>query len=339
MDRLVGRFWESQRPGSRALRIALGPASWVYGIVVAARNAAYDSGTLAVHSLGLPTVSVGNLTVGGTGKTPVAAWFAGRVAESGGRAAILLRGYGGDEALVHRAIAPGALVLTGRNRVRTAQEARSAGATAIVLDDGFQHRRVHRDADVVILSADRHRQVRLLPAGPWREPLAALGRATHIIVTRKSTSPLRAREVLGFVAQIAPGARTAIVHLAADRLVRWGGSDVLPLERLGGAVVLAISGIGDPRAFEGQVRAAAARVASRTFGDHHAYTVADADRLAHDAAGADYVVCTLKDAVKLGPLWPPGAPPLWYLSQRVNIESGAEALEGVVRSLTRSASL
>lgn len=339
VERLAERLWESGHPVVRLCRLALWPLSLVYGMVIAARNAAYNRGLLASRSLGLPTVSVGNITVGGTGKTPMAAWFARRVAEQGGCPAILLRGYGGDEAEVHRRTAPGAKVYAGANRSRSATEARAAGATALVLDDGFQHRGVRRDADVVIVSADRHRRVRLLPAGPWREPLAALRRATHVVVTRKGTSPLRAREVLGYVTALAPDVQTAIVHLAADRVVPWRGGPSLPVERLAGATVLAISGIGDPQAFLSQLRATSARVVARTFGDHHTFAAADAWRLAREAQDAQYVVCTLKDAVKLGPLWPPSAPPLWYLSQHVSIESGAEALESIVRSLARPVDL
>lgn len=102
---------------------------------------------------------------------------------------------------------------------------------------------------------------------------------------------------------------------------------------MAGTTVLAISAIGDPRAFEGQLRETGARVATRTFGDHHEFSPADVRRLANDATGADVTICTLKDAVKLGPMWPPSAPPLWYLSQTVRVELGAEALEGLARSL------
>ena len=211
------------------------------------------------------------------------------------------------------------------------------GSLHLPLPSEFQHRRVKRDADVVIISADRHRQTRLLPAGPWREPFASLRRATHIIVTRKRTTPLPAREVLGYATRMAPNAECAIVHLAADRLVRSDGQGTESLERLAGRTVLAICGIGDPRSFEAQLRELGSRVALRAHRDHHAYTAAETAAYASDARGADYVVCTLKDAVKLTPFWPSTAPPLWYLSQRVSIELGAESLEGLARRLARSA--
>ncbi|MDA1081349.1 MAG: tetraacyldisaccharide 4'-kinase [Gemmatimonadetes bacterium] len=332
-ERMVERRWESTSVGARTLRAALKPASWAYGGVMALRNRAYDSGLFRTHSLGVPTVSVGNLTVGGTGKTPVASWLAERISAHGGSPAILLRGYGRDEILVHRLLTPHAIVEPGADRVASAQRARAAGATAVVLDDGFQHRRVRRDADVVLISADRHREIRLLPAGPWREPFESLSRATHVVVTRKRATPVHAREVLGHAGLVAPAAELSIVNLAPEALVRWGSSERAPVDSMAGMAVLAVSGIGDHRSFESQLRASSARVVSRAFGDHHEYSSREVAQLAHDAAGATYTVCTLKDAVKLGPLWPPSAPPLWYLSQRVHIEVGGESLESLARRL------
>jgi tetraacyldisaccharide 4'-kinase len=137
---------------------------------------------------------------------------------------------------------------------------------------------------------------------------------------------------------MAPQAACAIAHLEPDALMRWGGAGREELGALAGRVVLAVAAIGDPRAFEAQLRAASARVALRAFSDHHAFSAADASVLAREAEGADFAVCTLKDAVKLAPLWPPSAPPLWYLSQRVSMEFGAEALENLAQRLARPAS-
>jgi tetraacyldisaccharide 4'-kinase len=244
-----------------------------------------------------------------------------------------MRGYGADEALVHRRLVPDAMVITGKDRVRSAAEARTRGATAIILDDGFQHRRAARDADVVLMSADRHRNARLLPSGPWREPITGLRRATHVIVTRKRTALLHAREVEAFARRVAPHVQTAIVHLEPEALIRWDGGGRLPVSALAGSTVLAVCAVADPRSFEAQVRDAGARVAMRVFRDHHEFSRGEIDRLAAEAPGATYVVCTLKDAVKLGPNWPPSAPPIWYLSQHVTVEQGAASLQGLARSL------
>jgi tetraacyldisaccharide 4'-kinase len=136
---------------------------------------------------------------------------------------------------------------------------------------------------------------------------------------------------------MAPKAEAAIIHLAADAIVQWGMARREPLEALAGATILAIAGIGDPRAFEAQLRATSARIAMRAFRDHYPFGPGDAARLAREAEGTNYAVCTLKDAVKLAPFWPPSAPPLWYLSQRVSIELGAEALHALARRLARPA--
>jgi tetraacyldisaccharide 4'-kinase len=329
----IDRVWESAAIDARLARAALIPPSYVYAVLVAARNAAYDHGWLQAHPLALPSISVGNLTVGGTGKTPVSAFIAARLAELGAKPAIVMRGYGGDEPLVHARLNPGIPVVVTADRVRGTADARANGRTVVVLDDAFQHRRAKRDADLVLLSADRAGPVRALPAGPWREPLTSLKRATMIVVTRKTASILRARDLLSQARTFAPQAAAAVVHLAADRLVGCLSGELLDLGAVSGKTVLAIAAIGDPRAFSTQLSGAGARVTLAAERDHYAYSGADAAALASQAARADFVICTLKDAVKLMPLWPREAPPLWYLSQRVVVESGAVELDAILATL------
>lgn len=333
-DFSLDRFWDSPDAAARLVRAALTPASWLYGAAVAARNAGYDRGWFESAALGLPTIAVGNLTVGGTGKTPVAAWLVERAIAHGARPAVLLRGYGGDEVEVHRTLNPGVLVVPDANRVRGARAALAAGVTGFVLDDAFQHRRVRRDADLVLLSADRHGAVRLLPAGRWREPILSLRRATHVVVTRKRASAVHALEVAAFVRQVAPEADTVQVLLSPDSLVKWGTGERKPLGDIAGADVVAVSGIADPAGFERQLREAGARITPRRFRDHHAFSPSDVARLARAADASGSLVCTLKDAVKLGPLWPPSAPPIWYLSLRVRVEQGAAVLDDLARRLS-----
>jgi tetraacyldisaccharide 4'-kinase len=332
-DRVAHLVWESASLGARVAREALRPASWVYGGVVAARNAAYDHGWFRSHALAVPAVSVGNLTVGGTGKTPVSAYIAARLADRGMHPAIVMRGYGNDEALVHARLNPGIPVVIAADRVRGAFESRLAGRDVVVLDDGFQHRRARRDADIVLLSADLAGPVRPLPAGPWREPLTSLARATLIVVTRKSASAVRARELLLHARRFAPQAGVALIHLAADRVVEWASGEARELAVLRGRRVIAAAAIGDPRAFAGQLVEAGAQVELSAERDHHAYSAGDATALARRAEQGGVVVCTLKDAVKLGPIWPRAAPPLWYLSQRVVVESGAADLDAVLATI------
>ncbi len=335
MRHAITRAWDADGAGAALLA----PLSWLFGFGVAARNAAYDRGFLRSHALGLPAVSIGNLSVGGTGKTPVAAWVARWFSERGIRPAILLRGYGDDEPLVHAELAPGAIVVADADRVAGATRAKAQGAHVLVLDDAFQHRRAHRDVDVVIVAAEQGRARRLLPAGPLRERRSALARAHALVVTRKSAS----REDAEAVARAwAPPSRdgafpTAVVHLAPRSLLRVATSAPAgerPLAELQGERVVAVSAIGDPTAFEAQLRAVGAEVEPARFPDHHAFTDDDVARLARRAEGSDGVVCTLKDAVKLRSRWPAFAPPFWYLSQAVTWERGEAILTDLLSRLT-----
>jgi tetraacyldisaccharide 4'-kinase len=157
-----------------------------------------------------------------------------------------------------------------------------------------------------------------------------------VIVTRKAASAARAREVLNRIREAAPRVPTAIVHLAADALRRVDTSESRPLAALRGCRVLAVAAIGDPAAFGAQLADEGAVVTLRAFADHHAFTQAETDALATEALAADLAVCTLKDAVKLGNLWPAHRVPLWYVSQRVVPEAGEEALERLLDGLLSS---
>jgi tetraacyldisaccharide 4'-kinase len=260
----------------------------------------------------------------------MAAWAAGELRRRGAAPAIVLRGYGDDEPDVHARLNPDLPVIVAPDRVRGVREARERGADVAVLDDAFQHRRIGRIADWVLISADRWMdRRRLLPAGPWREPLNAVARATAVIVTRKAASAAEAAELAGKVRTAAGAIPLATAHLALDDLRDAAGGGRRPLASLRGAKVFLVSGIGDPAALRRQLEAEGAFVRSRTYPDHHAFGDAELGELAR-AAGDDVVVCTLKDAVKVGPRWPRGAPTIWYVSQRVVIEDGAD---GLARSL------
>jgi tetraacyldisaccharide 4'-kinase len=322
-------MWESDAVGARLVRAALTPAELLFGAVTSIRSSLYSSGILASHATPIPAISIGNLTVGGTGKTPVAAYVARRLRDAGASPAIVLRGYGDDEPVVHRTLNPDVPVVVSPDRLAGIASAQRQGCDVAVLDDAFQHRRVRRVADVVIVSADGWQaRSHLLPAGPWRERLSAARRATLAIVTRKAASGVEAQSVADAVAK-AGRISTAIVHLDADdlRQLRSGARD--SITNLRGQSVLVIAGIGNPAAFAAQVAARGARVDTATFGDHHAYSAIDASTLAERANRYDRVVCTLKDCVKLAPLWP-GSTPLWYVSQRVSVERGGDELEAVL---------
>lgn len=337
MSHAIERIWAADGPAAWALT----PLSWMYRATMAARNAAYDLGVLRSISLGAPTVSIGNLSVGGTGKTPLAAWVAGQLQMQGLRPAVLLRGYGADEPLVHARLNPRIPVVANPDRVAGAVAARAQGANAFVLDDAFQHRRVRRSLDIVLVAAEQWRSRRVLPAGPLREGVGALRRAHVIVVTRKSASRTEALAAAAEWTGFAGSPPSVIVSLLPGELRSALADDAAaPLDSaaLDGHSVLAISAIGAPATFEAQLAALGARVEGVAFADHHPYSDADVTNLAARATTVDYVVCTLKDAVKLGPRWPRQAQRLWYLSQAVVLEDGARHLEDALRRLTTAGS-
>lgn len=331
---LPGSLWYGRSAGARLARLALAPLELGYRALTSVRNSLYDRGILPSHASGVPAISVGNLTVGGTGKTPLAAWLAHRLTALGARPAIVMRGYGDDEPEVHRRLNPGVPVIVSADRVAGIARAEGLGADCAVLDDAFQHRRAGRVADVVLVSADRWTgTTRLLPAGPWRESPRALRRASVVLVTRKAVSVDEARDVAGRLSRAAPAVPFAIARLELGDLRRAADGQPQPLLELAGRKALAIAGVGDPEAFVRQLADAGAMVRFSLFPDHHDYSAAEAAQLAALAEAGELVVCTLKDAVKLARHWPREGPPLWYVSQRVVVEEGAPVVESLLRAL------
>jgi tetraacyldisaccharide 4'-kinase len=325
---LLERLWYGDSLGARLGRAALWPAEKGYEAAVRVRGALYDRGLLASLTAPVPVLAVGNVSVGGTGKTPIAAWAVARLRERGANPAVVLRGYGGDEPMVHELLNPGTTVVCDADRLRGARTASAAGADCVVLDDAFQHRRLARTADWVLVSAERFaRTSQVLPAGPLREPPAALCRADIAIVTRKSASSALAVSVAERIAS-ERHVDVAIMHLAPSALVDARDRTSRTLDILRDARVVVAAAIAEPDAFFAQVRDLGARdFCAISFRDHHAFRAADVTQLLRAADSADAVVCTLKDAVKLAPQWPAGAVPLWYVSQRAEVERGAQLLD------------
>ncbi|HKI96766.1 MAG TPA: tetraacyldisaccharide 4'-kinase [Gemmatimonadales bacterium] len=307
MRGLMPRLWAARGGAARAARLALAPAATAYGAVVTARRRAYAAGWLATRALPLPSVAVGNLAVGGAGKTPLAGWIARRFLTHGLTPGILLRGYGADEGHVHRAAVPEAIVVEDPDRRRGARHAGAAGADVLVLDDAFQRLDVRRDLDLVLLAAESLAAPRrLLPAGPWREPRAALRHADFVIVTRKAVPASEAARVADSVAADTD-APVAIAHLALGTFTGLHSGRVLAPTALAGARVLAAAGIADPDGFATQLTALGAHVTVLRRPDHHRWTAADVEVLLHVRQKLDYVVVTAKDAAKLRRVWPAAA--------------------------------
>jgi len=330
----IERIWKGKGRGPKIARTALSPLELIYRGAMAVRGKLYDRGILPSYDVSVPVLSVGNLTVGGTGKTPTAAWFAHELERRGAIPAVVLRGYGADEPLVHERLNPTIPVLKSADRLRGMREAIALGADAIVLDDAYQHRRARRDANVLLVSADGWTgNVRLLPAGPWREPLTAARRASLIIVTRKVATAAQVEAVRSALGKAAPSVPLAQAHLVPADLRSTYTGERLPLKTLAGADVMAIAAIAHPEAFFKQLAEQGAVVRPRGFPDHHSFSRKEVRALASSVEGSDFVVCTLKDAVKLERLWPAEAGSLWYVSQRFRIDRGERQISKMLDDL------
>jgi len=347
---------------ARAWLAFLGPASHVYDGLVLLRTALFASGLAGVRRLPVPVVSVGNLVVGGSGKTPFVEMLARRLHERGHRVGIILRGYRGgstkpmiisdgqrllceppmaaDEAYLLGRHLPGIAVLSGVDRYRVGQVAlEQLGCEIIVLDDGFQHLRLHRDLDIVLVDgANPFGYGRLLPAGLLRERPEALGRADLLVVTHADTGG----DLDAIRQDLRRYAPTAPVIAAAHRPLGLIGPDgeALPLCRLEGEHLVAFSGIGNPGRFEATlVRLGAHVLAHHIFPDHYAYSPADLEALsgASRVAGASMMVTTEKDMTKLTRLnLRDKLMPLFALSIALELVEGAATLDGMLDGVLRS---
>jgi tetraacyldisaccharide 4'-kinase len=173
----------------------------------------------------------------------------------------------------------------------------------------------------------------LLPAGPWREPLKSARRANLVIITRKTAEQSTVDDVRRALARAAPQVPIAVVHLQPADLRSTATGQALPLQAIEGAELTAISAIAHPEAFFKQLTRLGAIVRPASFPDHHAFTRHEASELARQSSTSDFVVCTLKDAVKLESLWPADAGSLWYVSQRLRVEDGKEHLDRLIDEL------
>lgn len=317
--RVEGAFWsEEGSTGARALDRLLELAAMGFELGVRLRNRAFEAGVLQVHRVACPVVCVGNLTVGGSGKTPVVAALASGLAVRGESVAVLSRGYGGardgasrlieqpepavhgDEPAMLAALLPQCRVVVGPDRVQSARLAIAAGATVVLLDDGFQHRRLARDVDVVVADGSRgFGNGFLLPRGPLREPPSALRRA-HLVLVKDEPGPFLELIRHG-IRDLAEGVPVHEFRLVSRSLVRAGGERE-SVTGLAGRAVALMSGIGNPAGFERTLRDAGVRVVARVdFPDHHHYQPADLRRAEDVArrAGAGCIVTTAKDFTKL----------------------------------------
>lgn len=311
----------------KSAAIVLPPVSALYGAAIKLRLAAYRRGLLNATRLNAPVISVGNLTVGGTGKTPMVEWFCRALARSGRKPCVLTRGYrrenpqsrvlvsdfqgvhstvgeAGDEAFLLAGNLKGMVaVVSDANRAAAGNWALTElGADVFVLDDGFQHLQLERDLNLLLLDAtDPWGGNSLLPVGRLREPLTGLGRADCIVVTRADDP----EQVSSLVTDI-QGRANCPVLTSQMRVV---GVRKLGGEKVDSSLLLqplfAFCGIGNPQSFLAQIRRSYGNLAgSKSFADHHAFQQHDINDVTAKArsAGATALITTAKDAVKLARL-------------------------------------
>ena len=315
--------WRAGEGGmlSGALMVLGYPITSIYSVLMAIRNSHYDRvGGQKVP--GVKVVSVGNLAIGGTGKTPISAWVARALEARDLRSAIVSRGYGKDELILHKKWNPGTPIVADPDRLEAARLAGLDGADVVVLDDGFQHRRIARDFDIVLLSAEDTFPGYLLPSGPYREPIRSLKRADAVLVTRRTASRQVAERVIAQAEAIAPGALTAIIHLAPDAWQDLRGSPVTPPNRN----VLAIAAVARPIEFSQSIsNMVKGSVELMSFPDHHDYQIDDIAKIRRVACERTIAV-TEKDAVKLA-RYNDMLGEVRVLVERVQWESGRQEIE------------
>lgn len=317
-----------------ALRVCETPYTWA----MRWRNHRYDRGLSPTHRVDAPVVSIGNLTLGGTGKTPMVVWVARFFRRQGARVAIVSRGYGAgkdgrnDEALELEQALPDVPHIQDANRVVAAQAAIQRGkAELVVLDDGFQHRRLERDLDIVLLDASEPFGFdHVFPRGTLREQVAGLARADVVVLSRADMLDASGRETIrARVEQLAPRAVWCEVAHVPQSLVNAAGQSA-PLDSLAGRRVCGFCGIGNPAGFRHTLQRLSAELAAwREFPDHHGYSRADIESLVTAAADTDMAICTRKDLVKLN-LTQLGGTPLWCLRVEIEFLAGRLDLEAAL---------
>ena len=282
------------------------PTSWLYAKLVSIRNRHYDKGN-NVHAVFLPVIAVGNLTVGGTGKTPLVLWIVRRLRQQGHNPAIVMRGYAAvdpehaDEAVEYRELLSDIDVIVGADRVATIHSYIAAGGTAdsFVMDDGFQHRRLARDLDIVVMDylRDPFTQ-RVLPAGWLREPIEGLKRCDAVVVSHTQRVHQEFASKVAEVAGQEPIAWTAH-HWSALVMHDEHGASEHELRWLTGKSVAVRLGIGYPGpVIEALVRLGAKVAMQLHAGDHQPFSQAELSQLVEASQSVDGIVMTLKDWVK-----------------------------------------
>jgi tetraacyldisaccharide 4'-kinase len=330
-------------PAGPLLRGAAAALALCYGLGSRSRRRLYDRGWLAPQRLPAPVLSVGNLTVGGTGKTPFTAFLARSYQAAGCRPVILSRGYGGrtrgcqvvsdgcrlrlqpplagDEAYLLAAKLPGVPVVTGSNRHQAGLLAWEVFRPDLfLLDDGFQHFQLHRDLDVVLVDADRpFGNGRLLPRGPLREPVATLTRPLVLALSRYEDR--RHRPLWQALREAFPAATVVRVAFHLQDAVRHPGGPRQALAALAGIKLAGLASLARPEVFAASLQAYGLELQRLfVFPDHHPYSAQDVAQVVAAAReeGAAGLITTEKDWVRLARVWS-GDLPLYVVPLSVSL--------------------
>lgn len=332
---------ESEGLGASLARGALGLLSKPYSFAASLTEIARASQDAV--DVGLPVISVGNITAGGTGKTPFVAFVVGELLARKRRPVILSRGYcagadgRNDEAKVLARLFPDVIHLQGKDRVASARHAADARlGDVLVMDDGFQYQALARRLNVCCVDATNpFGYGKVLPAGLLREPLGGLYRARPVVITRAElAAPAAIEEIKAEVTRHNPYAKFVVTEMKASGLRRVKGGTTSDPASLDGQQVLLASGVGNPDSFVRDARRLGMRVRGHVEKrDHHDWTQAEAADLARQARelGVASVVTTAKDAVKLEALsWPADGPALVALDIEIAVTGGADVWKALL---------
>ena len=314
--------------------------SFAYGVLVRCNHLFYKTGILKSYKVPAKIISVGNITLGGTGKTPFAIMLAEHLSLKGQKAAVLIRGYGEDEwkMLEDKLKEKDIKVFVGKDRVKTARKAVKEGIDTLILDDGFQHRRLRRDLNIVLLdSAKPFGNGHLFPRGILREPLSGLRKADIIVLTKGDRLREEREAVRGRIKKIAPGKEIIEAFHEPSRLFGVWNAKARDLSFINGKKVCVFSAICDASYFRHTVERSGARVGPEfVFPDHYLYTERDLERIFKECKrkNASVVLTTEKDAVKLRKLkMPDDAPEVLALGIEIKITQGRDRLDARLHRL------
>jgi len=336
------------------LRFFLYAASGVYSIVIWLRNFLYLAGWLKAHQVDAVVISIGNITTGGTGKTPLVIWMCKQIISdskfqiSDSQCAILTRGYKAakdsrgkiqdyrDEPAILAESCPNVKVIVNPNRVGSADEAvNKFNAKVLIMDDGFQHRRLVRDLDIVTIDATRpFGYGKMLPAGLLREPVTSLKRADAVVITRcDQITEAELSEIEKKLEAINPNMIIArSIH--APAYVKSMDNQEISIEHIKGKKIFAFCGIGNPDAFFNTIKQLGANLlGSKVYNDHHHYTDSCLAGIYEQATylKADLILTTQKDCTKITRLAPVQKDiPLAYIGIEIKFLAGEDKLRGLI---------